>query len=134
MPLAIWKQEFVTGNAAIDQQHQRLFDMVNVLHEGILNGSGKDIMAPAFKSLASYTWEHFRTEEGFMTAKKYPGYALHKKRHEELAEEILDLERRYDEGSTVVLPVTVSKFLNNWLSHHIEAEDKALADWLRTKE
>jgi len=133
MPLAIWKPEYATGNGAIDQQHQRLFEMVNGLHEGIVNGSGKEIMGPTLKKLAAYTLEHFRTEEGFMTSKKYPGYDVHHKKHDDLVKQVQELIASYDAGK-MVLPLTLSRFLADWITHHIAEEDKALAAWLRTKD
>jgi len=130
--LAVWKQDYVTGNPAVDQQHMKLFDMVNELHEGIVKGSGKEILGRILAKLAKYTVEHFHTEEGFMTTKGYPDYARHKAKHDELVKQVTALMAQY-EGGGMVLPLTLSRFLADWITHHIQEEDKALIDWLRQK-
>lgn len=132
MPLAIWKSEYLTGNAAVDTQHKRLFEMVNELHEGIVKGSGKELMGPLLKRLAKYTVEHFQTEEGLMVSRNYPGLATHKKRHDDLVKQVTELIEQFDDGK-LVLPITLSRFLADWIAHHILEEDKALIEWLRSK-
>lgn len=132
MPFANWKSDYETGNPAIDMQHKRLFEMVNELHEGIVAGAGKAVLGPTLAKLAKYTIEHFHTEEGFMISKGYPDFPRHKARHEELLKQVSGLMKQY-EGGGMVLPLTLSRFLADWIAHHIQEEDKALIDWMKKK-
>lgn len=132
MPLANWKEEYETGYAPVDSQHKHLFGMVNELHEGIVGGSTREILLPLLRTLEKYTVEHFQTEESLMSLKSYPGFIKHKKIHNELARRVADLVTQYAAGETV-LPLTLSRFLADWIEHHIQEEDKALIDWLRKK-
>lgn len=132
MPIAIWLPKYETGNAAVDGQHRRLFEMVNELHHGIISGHGKETMGPTLKALAGYTLEHFATEEGFMRTSHYENYPRHKKEHDRLAKQVKELVAQYDEGQ-VPLPATLSKFLADWLTHHIKEEDMEMISWLRAK-
>jgi hemerythrin len=133
MPIAIWMPKYETGNPAVDRQHKRLFEMVNDLHHGIIAGQGRETMGPTLKALASYTLEHFATEEGFMRSTNYGNYARHKARHDELARQVKDLIEQYDSGS-MALPGSLSKFLADWLIHHIKEEDMDMITWVRGKE
>jgi hemerythrin len=133
MPIAVWMPKYLTGNPAVDRQHQRLFELVNELHHGIISGHGRETMGPTLKALAGYTLEHFATEEGFMRSAGYAHYARHKAKHDQLAAQVKDLMAQYDAGS-LALPGTLSKFLADWLTHHIKEEDMEMISWLRQKE
>lgn len=130
MSVVEWNPIYETGYAPVDTQHRRLFEMVNQLHDGIVKGAGREIMGPTLKGLAKYTVEHFRTEEGLMTTKNYPFLQRHKQFHDDLVQRVTDLLEQFDKGH-MVLPLTLSRFLADWISHHIKEEDKTLIDWLR---
>ena len=129
MPIAIWSPSLETGNPVVDHQHQQLFAMVNDLHHGIIQGHGRDVMGPILKKLAKYAVDHFATEEGFMRRTDYPNFARHKGRHDALTAQVADLVRAWDEGTA--LPSTLSKFLADWVSHHIKEEDREPVHWLK---
>jgi len=44
MPIAFWRDEYVTGVQSIDQQHQFLFNLINTLHEVMVQGHGHDVL------------------------------------------------------------------------------------------
>ena len=115
MPIAIWMPKYETGNPAVDRQHKRLFEL-----------------GPTLRALAAYTLEHFATEEGYMRSTGYGNYARHKAVHDQLARQVKDLMAQYEEGS-LALPGTLSKFLADWLTHHIKEEDMEMISWLRAK-
>ncbi|MBK8803443.1 MAG: hemerythrin family protein [Fibrobacteres bacterium] len=131
MSLAAWDPKYATGNLAIDGQHKKLFQMVNELHDSLLAGAGREKMGPTLKGLATYTVEHFRTEEGFMTQKGYPGYPEHKRKHEELLVQVTQLITDFDAGK-LTLPLTLARFLADWIRHHIDEEDQKLAKWIKS--
>ena len=129
MPIAIWTPNLMTGNPTVDAQHQRLFEMVNELHHGIISGHGRDAMGPILRGLAQYAVQHFGTEERFMMTSKYPNLPRHKEKHDLLTRQVTDLMKEWESGTA--LPATLSKFLADWVSHHIKEEDKELVAWLK---
>ena len=133
MPIAIWMPKYLTGNPAVDRQHQHLFELVNELHHGIISGQGRESMGKTLKALGSYTLEHFATEEGFMRSTRYGNYPRHKAKHDQLAGQVKDLMAQYEAGA-LALPGTLSKFLADWLTHHIKEEDMEMITWLREKD
>lgn len=132
MAVAIWSDAYLTGDATVDQQHRNLFQMVNDLHEAVVSGKGKDVLKPTLKRLATYTVEHFATEERLMQRAGYPGLPGHKAKHETLAGQATKLIADYDTGKAV-LSITLSTFLADWLRHHINEEDKGMITWLRNQ-
>jgi hemerythrin len=131
MPIAIWTPNLVTGNVTVDSQHQHLFDLVNELHHGIIQGHGREVMGPILKKLARYAVEHFATEERFMSSTAYPNLARHKQKHDALTAQVTELLGDWEQGTA--LPSTLSKFLTEWVSHHIKDEDKELVAWLKAQ-
>jgi len=132
MPIAIWSPAYITGDATVDAQHQKLFQLVNELHHGIVSGHGKDVMGPVLRGLASYTIEHFATEERLMATASYPNLPRHKAKHDGLTKQVKDLLREFEAGN-LALPSTLSKFLADWLTHHIREEDMELIHWLQAQ-
>jgi diguanylate cyclase (GGDEF)-like protein/hemerythrin-like metal-binding protein/PAS domain S-box-containing protein len=77
--LFFWNSSLETGNAHIDQQHRRLFDMTNEL--ALLLGSGGPLpdLSGLVANLRAYATEHFRDEEAVMA--RSPLSAFEKDRH-----------------------------------------------------
>jgi len=132
MDIAKWNKSYETGNKVVDAQHQQLFRMVNALHAAILENRSKDLLMPTLEKLANYTIEHFHSEEALMAEVNYPALAVHKWKHEDLTHEVEELVGKYKSGQ-VVLTVTLSNFLANWLQHHIKEDDMDLVRYLQAQ-
>ncbi|HWQ09522.1 MAG TPA: bacteriohemerythrin [Holophaga sp.] len=130
MPIATWTSELETGHPMVDHQHQTLFGMINDLHHAIIGGHGPEQVGPVLKSLTRYTVQHFQTEESLMRTYAYPDFTEHKKAHDALVEKVETLVQRFDAGDTV-MPSELSRFLADWLNHHIKSKDKLMIDWLK---
>ena len=129
MPLAYWRDEYRTGNSLVDDQHQKLFQIVNRLHDAMLQGHGRDVLKKTLNNLTHYTLEHFKTEEQLMLTHAYPHYDEHKSRHEELKTKVLSLIANFEVSSS--LAIEVSHFLTEWLIHHIKGEDQKMIRYMR---
>lgn len=131
MPIAVWNSQLETGHPMVDHQHMTLFQMVNDLDLAIGSGSGSGQVhiEPILKRLVTYTLEHFKAEEVMMASRNYPDIHRHKAAHDALVTKVNDLVIRFDNGETV-LPSELSRFLTDWLNHHIKQEDKLMIDWL----
>ena len=130
MPIAVWSDSYLTGDPTVDNQHKQLFKLVNELHGAILGGHSQEVQGPTLKTLARYTVDHFGTEEGFMRSKGYPGLPEHQRKHEALVSRVSDLVAKFDKGE-LILPLTLSRFLSDWISHHIREEDIEMIQWLQ---
>jgi len=130
--LAQWNDTFKTGHHEVDAQHQRLFGLVNDLHEAIVAGRGRDFQSTALKTLAEYCATHFSTEERMMDSLGYPESAQHKQLRRELMGQAKEILESYASGKTQ-LPLKLGHFLNNWLTHHIGDNDKIFINWVRAQ-
>jgi hemerythrin-like metal-binding protein len=130
MPLMNWDPSFETGNATVDEEHQGLVRMVNEFHDTAFKAPGKADVGTVLGRLASYTVEHFAHEEKLMRDTQYPDYANHKKEHDQLVAKATELIKGHQAGK-MVLTVTVSQFLQEWLRVHILQVDKRMIKYVK---
>jgi hemerythrin len=132
MPLAHWRDDYSTGDARIDQEHQALFVMVNELDHAIATAASQPQLQTILSTLAAHTVEHFQHEEALMQALDYPGYRRHKQVHDNLLGKVTALLEQFQQPGAA-LADDLTAFLAEWLSHHIQGEDQTMIRFLRAR-
>lgn len=133
MPLFIWNDKLSVGIPSIDNQHKKLVTMINQLHDGMMNGKGKEVVGPVLKGLIEYTATHFKYEEQLFDKVRYPDAAIHKKEHDDLVRRVVEIQQKYEQSGPGALTIQVMNFLKEWLTHHIQGADMAYTDHLIAK-
>lgn len=128
-PLMVWSKEYEVGVPEIDEQHQRLFKMINDLNEAMTLGRGKDVLDRILTGLVDYTARHFKTEEMYMDKAGYPELDSHREVHVRLTDKVHEMVDRYKTGE-VGLGIELLNFLQDWLKKHILGTDKKYAPYL----
>ncbi|MCE1230073.1 MAG: bacteriohemerythrin [Firmicutes bacterium] len=132
MELMMWKVSYETGHAKLDEQHKGLLATFERMQHALVDeGDGGDAME-LLAELKARTAEHFRTEDELMERFLYPEEEDHKGIHGRLIAQIEELYRRVEVGQTAMTPPVV-KFLESWLTDHIQGEDFRLAEFLIAK-
>lgn len=129
MPLVNWNPSFSVKIVEIDLQHQKLFNMINTLHEAMSTGKSQEVLGKIFDDLAAYTRTHFAYEENLMQSKNYPGYPVHKRQHEDLIQQVANLQAKYKAGELSV-SIETRDFLRDWLVNHINGTDQKYVPFL----
>ena len=62
MALVTWDQTYSVSVRRLDEQHQKLFALLNALHEAMRQGKGQAVVQDTLRELATYTVTHFRAE------------------------------------------------------------------------
>jgi hemerythrin len=132
MAIMEWSPTFSVKIKKFDDQHKKLVDLVNQLHDAMKAGQGNAMLGVVLQSLISYTATHFKEEEQIMQTHGYPDLARHKSEHEKLVNQVLDLQKKFQAGGGV-LTMTVMSFLKEWLITHIQGEDKKYGVFLNGK-
>jgi hemerythrin len=132
MAIMEWSPTFSVKIKKFDDQHKKLVDLVNQLHDAMKAGQGNAMLGVVLQSLISYTATHFKEEEQIMQTHAYPDLARHKSEHEKLVKQVLDLQKKFQAGGGV-LTMTVMSFLKEWLITHIQGEDKKYGVFLNGK-
>lgn len=123
-------EEFLTGIEPVDQQHQRLVDMVAQLEDVRKTAyPNKDQKHEAVGGIVSemidYTIRHFAFEESLMQDAQYKFYSAHKRIHELLIKRAGEYKERWVSGEDIA--DELYDVLKRWLFNHILNDDKAYA-------
>ena len=122
-----WSKDLELGNAQVDSQHRRLFELVSNLIEACMTGQEFDRLRETLDFLVDYTIMHFRDEEALQLQYKYPEYEAHKLMHDDFKVTVSDLVRKYlENGSSEELSSSVNRIVVRWLINHIQREDKKI--------
>jgi hemerythrin len=119
-----WDPSFSTNVALFDEQHRKLFDMVNDLHDAMQQKRSKEAIGTILNRLIDYTGSHFAAEEEAFKKSNYPKDVQHRQLHAKVVEQALELQRKFNSGETL-LTQNVIEFLQDWLINHIKKEDCA---------
>ncbi len=109
----------------IDNEHRRLFQMINEALELVTNTEDVQSVANSLiKNLKDYAATHFAHEEAYMESMNDPELAEQKREHAAFTEKINAFE--LDHSSPETLRASAQKlleFLVRWLYHHILSSD-----------
>lgn len=129
--MIIWKQEFETGLARLDQQHQTLIDNINLMGEmlrpaSLTPGEVKH-MADLVDYLEEYAHFHFQGEEQCMASHRCPAHGLNQQEHARFLGFIRDYKRLCElEGFSVELLRNLHQVMSTWVAEHIFKIDTQL--------
>ena len=129
MPFVTLEKKHSVKNRNIDDQHQKIFDAVNALHDATMAQKDKKVIGKLLENLVECTLHHFSEEEKIMQKAEYPGYKEHKKEHDELVRQIVNMMNGFINGSGVLSKSNLY-FLKDWLYKHIIQSDLLYVDHL----
>lgn len=125
-----WTDSLSVGIQEIDEQHKVLINLINRLFdETVVNQAAIGVTEQVLQELVEYTMVHFAVEESLFRIFDYPEIEAHMRRHVDLKEQVLELQRKIKKGETVVNS-DLLMFLKKWLTNHILQEDKLYAPYL----
>lgn len=128
--LFVWSDAFVTRLPSVDEQHQKLVDLINGLSE--LCMSAEDIHPRDFESardaLLRYAQEHFSDEEWHMERSGLDArhQAQHRAAHQAFLNKVL-LLGNVNHGMSTDRVRNLLDYLVHWLIYHILGIDQSMA-------
>lgn len=122
-----WHEDYGLGLDLIDDQHRRLFVLMNQVWEAILPfaDAGIETVSRLIRELESFARDHFAEEEEFMRDTSYPRLESHQKAHEAFLARIHAEKEALQEGTRVSLDLLL--FLRDWLISHVLVADRDYA-------
>jgi hemerythrin len=132
MALLTWDESYSVKVAELDGHHQKLFSLINTLHDCMRVGKGRAIMGEIVAQLSEYTKTHFHAEEALMERTQYPGLDGHRVEHQRFMARVGEFKRDLDSG-TSGNAVAVLDFLQDWLVRHIQKLDQSYSAHLNAK-
>jgi hemerythrin len=124
MPLMEWEDIMNVGVREIDAEHRHLVTMLNQLFDAMQRGEGKLKLEEILDGLINYTDAHFKHEEFLLKKTDYPNFESHKKEHNNLRKQVIEIQKKYKAGERDTLTIETLIFLKNWLINHTTGSDK----------
>jgi hemerythrin len=127
-----FEAEFRLGIAQVDNEHVKLIDMLNEVHE-LLSQGQKDAARQFFnETLSSYVDEHFAHEEQFMASIGLPALAEHRKIHENFKNSFQALKPQIESFDEAAFRQALTDAFT-WIITHIGKTDKKYATFYRAQ-
>ncbi|MFA6922110.1 MAG: bacteriohemerythrin [Gallionella sp.] len=124
-----WNKNFETGLPQIDEQHQQLVRLLNVLASHLAFQSDAPTLNTVFDELANYAVYHFQTEEAIWHQFLADDVSEEKHRctHAGFLESVLKLKAEAGIKPSDDVFDSVLLFLTHWLAFHILEDDMRMA-------
>jgi hemerythrin len=122
-----WKENYETGVALIDEQHQKLFEIGNRAYELLSNKfyvDKYDKILAIIEELKEYTIFHFKSEEEYILKSGFKGFLSHKVEHDEFIKKFNDVDlSKIDNGQDEYI-MELMNVIYRWIDEHILVKDQ----------
>lgn len=129
--------KYKTGIELIDNEHNRLFDIIReaneLIHAEILHDKYDEIIR-ILNELRNYTDTHFNDEEEFMEKINYPELEAQRKAHSAFINKLVNIDfAEFDEidNNQQGYLLELIDYLLNWLTNHILGSDLKIGEYVR---
>ncbi len=131
-PFVVWRDEYRTGVGFVDEQHQRLVEVINTAHTEVVSVGcdQEESFRRLIKQVIDYMKYHFGSEEKWMIEYDYPDYPRQKQEHTAFVKRILQDTAQFDSGDNRAA-IRFIYFLRSWVLAHIVCEDAKFTDFCR---
>lgn len=118
-----WQDKYSVGVAELDEQHKRMFVVINELLDAINTGTTTENIGRIVDSLVKYKIFHFETEEKYFKEFDYEGTSEHISKHKEFNDKLALLVEKHP-TPTVLFAFELIDFLEDWLIDHLMGTDQ----------
>ena len=124
-----WTEDYSIGNAHIDEQHKKLFDLAGELEVVIDRSVNRQKIKNMLNEFFHYMRDHFRDEETYMREVRYPEFEAHRRIHKDIVEDMIHLIGSIK--TTNDLKERLYHISKKWHLQHILYEDMKIAEFIR---
>ncbi len=123
--LVPWNESNNLGIPVIDEQHRKLYAMLNELNQAMAEGCGREVAADVMNRLPPLIREHFETEEMILQQRHSPVYHRCCAKH---AEQLSTLQFFLSDksASDPSAVIDLLYFLDSLLDGHVHSDRQAL--------
>ncbi len=130
MELIKWSNDYATGIAGIDSEHEELIAMINSFYSKQTLSFDKDELINILNNIYGAIHAHFMLEEKIMIKRAFDQYEEHKNDHARLLDDIRDITLELEQTSGFVEQNLKMK-LNDWFLTHFKTFDARLHNLCR---
>lgn len=129
MTLINWCEDYSVHVKEFDDEHKRLFQIINKLHESMTNPQVKVSIEHILEEVLAHCNHHFEKEEMMMKEAHYGDYIGHKINHDAFKRRVHHYLAEVQAGQPI-LRTEVMRTLKNWMATHILVEDKHSGEFI----
>ena len=119
-------------SASMDREHAGQLNLFNDLKAAVRSGAPDSLVYALLNELVEHTNLHFLSEQLAMKLHAYEAAEAHFLEHERLLTEVRNLKQNLETGTDTDKHGLIEA-LRGWLVVHIQTADKALAEYLNTR-
>ncbi len=120
-----WEDSYAIGIRYIDDQHKKLFDLVNKLYDLKDNANIKEEIREILYAFRDYTIIHFKDEEEYMKSISYPKLQEHKHKHKKIIDSLVQIINT--PATLGIIKTKMRVIAKRVLVDHIVEEDHKIA-------
>jgi methyl-accepting chemotaxis protein len=117
-----WNSDFVLGIAEMDEQHEQLVDLANLINSSFRLNKNKKEIKENLRSFIDFASYHFGNEEHYFNEFGYKNTDDHIANHQKLLKELKQFQTAYHSNKTKELD-GILDFIQEWLVKHFEEFD-----------
>jgi hemerythrin len=121
---------YAFGIDEIDEQHRALFEFIGKLEAAVPTSDSWVAVQQTLNDLNYWARVHFAVEESLMRLMGFPDLTAHNATHASFIETIGRLKKQ---SLRKDIARDTSRFLNDWLRHHIDVEDRKYAEFFLSR-
>lgn len=124
-----WNRNLETGISQIDEQHEKLVQLLNMLASHIAYQTDAPTLNKVFDELVAYSIYHFASEEAIWYECFVDDDSVknHRVQHQSFVDTVQELRAGMNSSSVDQVLADVLSFLTRWLASHILEEDRRMA-------
>ncbi|MFC1678160.1 bacteriohemerythrin [Patescibacteria group bacterium] len=126
MSLIEWQNSYSVGVQEIDEQHKKLFSILNQLFTAIDEKGDIDNIEEIMDGLIDYIQTHFSTEEKYFEEFSYDNKDAHIEEHKFYIDKVNTMIEQYENNKSFIT-YDILDFLENWIINHVTGTDKKYA-------
>ena len=116
----------------MDEQHKRLIDLINQLHQAMEDGSAREGIGDIINDLYEYAKTHFNDEDILLEKYNYQKIEQHKRAHRNLYFMVERYQDMFQQDTHSINEF--AHFMANWLFDHLMVDDKEYSQIITNKE
>ena len=129
----IWSDKFSVGIEELDDQHQRIIELINKLLDFNEELPCEVVTTNTLREMIRYARTHLIFEEKLLEKNNYPDYENHCSLHKQYLQDIAELSTNVTDNCNYETLKELLKYLVHWWENHILNEDMKFKEHLKEK-
>jgi hemerythrin-like metal-binding protein len=120
----IWNDSYTVGVQEIDDQHKKLFSIINSRFDLMKNAENDEKLKAVLKELSDYASYHFSTEEKYFQQFQYEKSQIHISQHDAYKDTMQTYSVKLNSENKLIVAYELMDFLVSWWINHVTGADQ----------